>query len=147
MLGSRSKPPIQPPLKLYSVVIRPTTRRNRCPPTVRELYAVLVREQVPHEIVVVDDGSKDGTWQVLQDLKATIPTLTPVQNKGLHGFGRAVICGLNHMQGDACTIMMADASDSPEHAVRYWQLLNEGWGLRLRQPLLSRAAKSSIIRG
>ena len=56
-----------------------------------------------------------------------IPTLAPVQNKGLNGFGRAVVFGLNHIKGDACTIMMADASDSPEDAVRYWRLLNEGW--------------------
>jgi dolichol-phosphate mannosyltransferase len=82
---------------------------------------------VPHEIVVVDDASKDRTWQVLQDLKATIPTLMPVKNTGPNGFGRAVTFGLKHMKGDACTIMMADASDSPEDAVRYWQLLTEGW--------------------
>ena len=31
------------------------------------------------------------------------------------------------MQGDACVVMMADASDAPDHAVRYWHLLNEGW--------------------
>jgi dolichol-phosphate mannosyltransferase len=50
-----------------------------------------------------------------------------VRNLGPNGFGRAVIYGLNHMKGDACTIMMADASDSPEDAVKYWRLLNEGW--------------------
>jgi dolichol-phosphate mannosyltransferase len=115
------------PLKLFSVVIPAHNEEESLPPTVQELYAVLVREGVPHEIVVVDDGSKDGTWAVLQDLKQKVPTLAPVQNQGLHGFGRAVIYGLNHMKGDACTIMMADASDSPDHAVRYWRLLNEGW--------------------
>lgn len=115
------------PLKLFSVVIPAHNEEESLPPTVQELYAVLVREGVPHEIVVVDDGSKDGTWAVLQDLKQKVPTLAPVQNQGLHGFGRAVICGLTHMKGDACTIMMADASDSPDHAVRYWRLLNEGW--------------------
>lgn len=115
------------PLKLFSVVIPAHNEEESLPPTVQELYAVLVREGVPHEIVVVDDGSKDGTWAVLQDLKQRVPTLAPVQNQGLHGFGRAVICGLTHMKGDACTIMMADASDSPDHAVRYWRLLNEGW--------------------
>jgi dolichol-phosphate mannosyltransferase len=51
----------------------------------------------------------------------------PVQNKGPNGFGRAVVFGLNRVKGDACTIMMADASDSPDDAVRYWRLLNEGW--------------------
>ena len=58
---------------------------------------------------------------------ARCPTLAPVQNPGPHGFGRAVVHGLNHSKGDACVIMMADASDSPEDAVRYWRLLNEGW--------------------
>lgn len=116
-----------PALQLYSVIIPAHNEEESLPPTLRDLYAVFTREGIPHEIVVVDDGSRDRTWAVLQELKATIPTLAPVQNTGLHGFGRAVIYGLNHMRGDACVIMMADASDSPDHAVRYWQLLNQGW--------------------
>lgn len=127
MFGSRSRPPIQAPLTLFSVVIPAHNEEESLPPTLRDLYAVLMREKVPHEIVVVDDGSKDSTWKVLHELKAEIPTLAPVQNKGPNGFGRAVICGLNNMKGDGCTIMMADASDSPDDAVKYWQLLNEGW--------------------
>jgi dolichol-phosphate mannosyltransferase len=115
------------PLNLYSIVIPAHNEEESLPPTVRDIYAVLLRDNIPHEILVVDDGSKDRTWAVLQDLKRDIPTLAPVQNTGLHGFGRAVIYGLNHMKGDACTIMMADASDSPEDAVKYWRLLNEGW--------------------
>jgi cellulose synthase/poly-beta-1,6-N-acetylglucosamine synthase-like glycosyltransferase len=34
---------------------------------------------VPHETVVVDDGSSDRTWQILQELKTRIPALAPVQ--------------------------------------------------------------------
>jgi dolichol-phosphate mannosyltransferase len=119
--------PAAAPLTLFSVVIPAHNEEESLPHTVRDLHAVLVRERVPHEIVVVDDGSRDRTWAVLQELRLTVPTLAPVQNLGAHGFGRAVICGLNHMKGDACAIMMADASDSPAHAVQYWRLLNEGW--------------------
>ena len=115
------------PLKLYSIVIPAHNEEESLPPTLRDLYAVLSRENVPHEIVVVDDNSKDRTWGVLQELKHSLPTLVPVQNKGPNGFGRAVVFGLSHMKGDACTIMMADASDSPDDAVKYWRLLNEGW--------------------
>ena len=114
------------PLTLYSIVVPAHNEEESLPHTVRAIYAAMVRAGVPHEIVVVDDGSRDRTWAVLQELKQHIPTLAPVQNPGPHGFGRAVIFGLNHMTGDACTIMMADASDSPAHAVRYWQVLNEG---------------------
>lgn len=115
------------PLKLYSIVIPARDERDSLPGTLGDIYETFTREGVPHELVVVDDGSRDDTWAVLQELKQKIPTLAPVQNPGPHGFGRAVVYGLNHMQGDACAIMMADASDSPDDAVKYWRLLNEGW--------------------
>ncbi|MBI5382634.1 MAG: glycosyltransferase family 2 protein [Opitutae bacterium] len=123
--SSPASPPA--PLKLFSLVIPARDEEAALPPTLRDLYATFVREGVPHEFVVVDDGSKDRTWAVLQELRREIPTLAPVQNTGPHGFGRAVVYGLNHMQGDACAIVMADASDSPADAVKYWRLLNEGW--------------------
>lgn len=121
--------PIAPaaPLSLYSIVIPARDEQDSLPPTLTELHAALSAAGIPHEIVVVDDGSRDRTWTVLTELKARIPTLAPVHNPGPHGFGRAVVFGMNHMKGDACAIMMADASDSPADAIRYWQLLNEGW--------------------
>jgi dolichol-phosphate mannosyltransferase len=60
-------------------------------------------------------------------LRADVPPLAPVQNPGPYGFGCAVVHGFDHSRGDACVIMMADASDSPADAVMYWRLLNEGW--------------------
>jgi dolichol-phosphate mannosyltransferase len=121
-------PTVHPfPLKLYSVVIPARDEQDSLPSTIAAIHETFRRENVPHEIIVVDDGSRDRTWAVLTELKQTVPTLVPVKNTGQHGFGRAVVCGLNHMKGDACVIMMADASDAPEHAVQYWRLLNEGW--------------------
>lgn len=115
-----------PALTLLSIVIPARDEEEALPSTLRDFYATLQRENIPHEFVVVDDGSKDRSWAVLQELKAEIPTLAPVQNTGLNGFGRAVVFGLNQMKGDACAIVMADASDSPEDLVKYWRLLNEG---------------------
>jgi dolichol-phosphate mannosyltransferase len=115
------------PLTLFSVIVPARDEQDSLPSTLAGIHEAFDREGVPHEIVVVDDGSRDRTWAVLQELRHTIPALAPVQNPGPHGFGRAVVCGLNHMRGDACVIMMADASDAPADAVRYWRLLNEGW--------------------
>jgi len=98
------------------------------PETLRALYRAFTQAGIQHEIVVVDDGSQDRTWEVLQQLRATdVPSLAPIQNTGLHGFGRAIIHGLNASRGDAVVIMMADASDSPDDAVHYWRLLNQGY--------------------
>jgi dolichol-phosphate mannosyltransferase len=119
-------PDPHPPPTLFSVVMPARDEEASLPPTLRALYAEFLREEVPHEIVVVDDGSKDRTWAVLQQLREEIPTLAPVQNPGPHGFGRAIVCGFNHVRGDAVVVMMADASDSPADAVTYWRLLGEG---------------------
>jgi dolichol-phosphate mannosyltransferase len=111
---------------LFSVVVPARDEAESLPSTIRSIYDEFVRENVPHEIVVVDDGSRDSTWAVLQGLAAEVPTLVPVQNPGLNGFGRAVIHGFGHIKGDAVVIMMADASDAPPDAVKYWRLLCEG---------------------
>ncbi len=113
-------------LNLFSVVIPARDEAESLPSTLRDLYAEFAREGVPHEIIVIDDGSQDSTWSVLQALKAEIPTLAPVRNPGANGFGRAIIHGFGQIQGDAVVIMMADASDLPSDAVKYWKLLCEG---------------------
>jgi dolichol-phosphate mannosyltransferase len=116
-----------PPITLLSVVIPARNEEGALPATLRAFYAEFTREGVPHELVVVDDGSKDATWEVLRALQSEIPTLASVRNPGPHGFGCAIVHGFNHSQGDAVAIMMADASDSPADAVKYWRLLNQGY--------------------
>lgn len=115
------------PLSLLSIVIPARDEEGCIASTVRHLNLELKLQGVPHEIVVVDDGSSDGTWRILTELRADVPELHPVQNNDLHGFGRAIIKGLDSMQGDAVAIMMADESDDARDVVRYWKLLNEGW--------------------
>jgi dolichol-phosphate mannosyltransferase len=127
-LASLVKPdPNAPKLNCPSVIIPARDEEGCIASTIEHLSLELRLRSVPHEIVVVDDGSSDETWGILQKLKEGIPVLSPVQNDGQHGFGRAVICGLDHMKGDAAVVMMADESDDCRDVVRYWQTLNEGW--------------------
>jgi len=109
-------------------VVIPARNEEGCvAATVEHLHLELRLHSIPHEIVVVDDGSTDGTPAILQDLKTRIPELTPTRNPGPHGFGRAVIHGLNQATGDAVVVMMADESDDCRDVVRYWRALNDGW--------------------
>jgi dolichol-phosphate mannosyltransferase len=126
---SQSNFPIQDaePLQLLSVVI-PARDESECiASTVEHLHLELKMNGVPHEIVVVDDGSTDDTWSILDELRASISGLVPVRNEGENGFGRAVQCGFNHATGDAVVVMMADESDDCHDVVRYWHKLNEGY--------------------
>jgi len=115
------------PLKLLSVVIPARDEEGCICSTVEHLHLELRLNDVPHEIVVIDDGSSDATWPLLKDLQQRIPELKPLQNTGLHGFGRAIICGLDRMSGDAVVVMMADESDDCRDVVRYWQELGKGF--------------------
>ena len=118
---------VRPPLRLLTIVIPARDEEGCIESTVEHLHVELRLHQIPHEILVVDDGSKDRTWEKLIALQARIPTLRPVQNNELHGFGRAIIRGFDSMSGDAVVVMMADESDDSRDVVRYWRLLNEGW--------------------
>ena len=115
-----------PQLSLLSVVIPARDEEGCIASTVRHLNLELELHQVPHEIIVVDDGSSDRTWQILSEMLVEVPELRPVQNQGPHGFGRAVALGLDTISGDAVVIMMADESDDCRDVVRYWDKLNEG---------------------
>jgi dolichol-phosphate mannosyltransferase len=119
--------PCPRPLSLLSVVIPARDEEGCIESTVSHLHLELKLHGVSHEIVVVDDGSSDQTWEILSALGRQIPELKAFKNEGQHGFGYAIQKGLEVMQGDAVVIMMADESDDCRDVVRYWQKLNEGY--------------------
>lgn len=121
------QPVLREPLQLLSVVIPARNEEGCIAATVEHLHLELRLQQINHEIVVVDDGSSDSTWELLQSIQLRIPQCKPVQNLGEHGFGRAITYGFEHVNGDAVVVMMADESDDCRDVVRYFNLLNEGW--------------------
>ena len=123
----RQPPPEQEPIRLLSIVIPAQNEEGCISATVEHLHVELRLQGIDHEIIVVDDGSTDSTWEVLQKTRVRVPTLRPVQNPGKHGFGRAIVYGFSRSSGDGVVVMMADESDDCRDVVRYWDLLNQGW--------------------
>jgi dolichol-phosphate mannosyltransferase len=119
--------PNQGRLRFLTVVIPARNEEGCIRSTVEHLDLELRLNAISHEIIVVDDGSSDRTWEILQQMRPAVPALNPIRNDGANGFGRAVIMGLDQMRGDAAVIMMADESDDCRDVVRYWQVLNEGY--------------------
>lgn len=109
-----------------SIVIPAYNEEGSIAETVQTLYDTLLREHIPHEVVVTNDNSKDNTALILETLQQQIPTLVYYTNQGPNGFGYAVRYGLERFKGDCVAVMMADLSDDPEDLVRFYRAMEEG---------------------
>jgi dolichol-phosphate mannosyltransferase len=111
-------------LKL-SVVIPAYNEQGSIIDTLKEIYNKLVVEQIEHEILVVNDNSKDNTLEILTKLSIEIPTLVIFTNLGPNGFGYAVRYGLERFTGDCVAVVMADLSDDPNDLVAFYRKMVE----------------------
>jgi dolichol-phosphate mannosyltransferase len=109
-----------------SVVIPAYNEEESLPATVEAVVEALTRRGVDHEVLVVNDNSRDGTEGVLEALARRLPTLRHSTNTGPNGFGYAVRHGLERFSGDCVAVMMADLSDSPEDLLRFYDALVGG---------------------
>jgi dolichol-phosphate mannosyltransferase len=130
MPGSRpqSGPPLsgETPLRL-SVVVPAHNEAESIGATVTTLADTLTAERIPHEILVVDDASTDGTAAVVNEVSTRHPSVRCVRSHLPPGFGHAVRAGLDHYTGDAVAIFMADSSDAPADLVSYHRVLADGF--------------------
>jgi dolichol-phosphate mannosyltransferase len=119
-------PSDEAPLRL-SVVIPAYNESESIGATVTTLADTLTAERIPHEILVVDDASSDGTAAVVNEVSTRHPSVRCVRSHLPPGFGHAVRAGLDHYTGDAVAIFMADSSDSPADLVNYHRVLTDGF--------------------
>jgi dolichol-phosphate mannosyltransferase len=110
-----------------SVIVPAHNEAESVAVTVSALVDTLTAERIPHEILVVDDASSDGTAAVVNEVSTLRPSVRCVRSHLPPGFGYAVRAGLDHYTGDAVAIFMADRSDSPADLVSYYRVLTEGY--------------------
>jgi dolichol-phosphate mannosyltransferase len=124
--GGRPPASSEAPLRL-SVVVPAHNEAESISATVTTLASTLTAERIPHEILVVDDASTDGTGAVVNEVSTRFPSVRCVRSHLPPGFGHAVRAGLDHYTGDAVAIFMADSSDAPADLVSYHRVLCEGF--------------------
>ena len=114
-------------VKLFSVVIPAYNEEGCIAKTLESLTQTLDAAIIPHEILVVNDNSRDRTEAILKEICSHNHRIRYINNYYPNGFGFAVRCGVENFAGDAVAIVMADSSDSPDDLVKYYYKLQEGY--------------------
>jgi glycosyltransferase involved in cell wall biosynthesis len=131
----------------YSFVIPVYDEVETLPELERRLVDVLGRLDGEAEVIFVDDGSTDGTAEMLDDLQRRDARFKIVRFTRNFGHQIAVTAGMDFATGDATIIMDADLQDPPEVALDLVARWREGYEIvygvrndRRREPLLRRTA-------
>ena len=87
-------------------------------------------EGLSYEIILVDDGSDDGSWEVIERLKSSCPAIRAIGFARNYGKSAALYCGFAEARGEVVFTMDADLQDSPDEipAMRR-MILDEGYDL------------------
>lgn len=111
-----------------------------------ELHDWIVRVMVAHhfsyEIIFVDDGSKDGSWEVIKKLQAKNPCVKAVKFRRNYGKSAGLNVGFENTQGDVVITMDADLQDSPDEIPELVKMIREegydivsGWKKKRYDPI------------
>ena len=103
-----------------SVIIPAKNEEGNLQDTVKKLNYILFKNNVQHEIIVINDHSSDNTLKILNILKDNIQELKIINNTGKPGYGLTVRLGLENYSGEIIAIMMADGSDSPKDLIKFY---------------------------
>lgn len=112
---------------LLSIVVPAHNEAENIPELYTRLSAVLGALDMPYEMVVVNDGSRDASLQMLRDLNARDPRLKVVNLARNFGHQVAISAGIDHARGDAVVMMDADLQDPPEVIPLFLDKWREGY--------------------
>jgi glycosyltransferase involved in cell wall biosynthesis len=106
------------------------------------IVRIMQKNGYSYEIIFVDDGSKDGSWEIIQKLKQKNTNVKGVKFRRNYGKSAGLNVGFEHTQGDVVITMDADLQDSPDEIPELYQMiytqkfdLVSGWKKKRFDPL------------
>ncbi len=113
-----------------SVVIPLFNERESLPELKSRIDKVMSEEGLSYEILMIDDGSTDGSWDCIRELAAADARVKGIRFRRNYGKSAALFCGFEKAQGDLVATMDADLQDAPEELPEMRRMiLEEGYDL------------------
>ena len=102
--------------------------------SLRELVAwidrVANKNSLSYEIIMIDDGSSDSSWEKVEQLKTEYPAIKGIRFARNYGKSAALYCGFKEAEGEVIITMDADLQDSPDEIPElYRMIMEEGYDL------------------
>ncbi len=106
---------------------------------------VLTEHQLTYEVIMVDDGSNDGSWEMIEELSKKNASVRGVKFRRNYGKSAALHTGFNLAEGDVIITMDADLQDSPDEVPELFRMIKEdgydivsGWKKKRYDPFVKR---------
>ena len=126
---------------MLSIVVPCYNEEQRLPRTVEKIESYLDGKHIDYELILVDDGSADGTRRVMEEAEAAHPSVRVEALPQNRGKGRALALGVEAAKGDEVLLTDADLSTPIEELDKLEAALNDGAGVAIA----SRALRGSRV--
>ena len=109
-----------------SIVIPAKDESESLPELCQWITRVMSEHRLSYEVIFIDDGSTDGTWEQIRAIGAADPAIKGIKFNRNFGKSAALHTGFKAAQGDVVITMDADLQDSPEEIPAMFTLIKEG---------------------
>lgn len=128
--------------KLVSIVIPLFNEEESLPELIKWIHTVCEKAEISYELILVDDGSRDESWKVIEGLRTDYPAIRGIRFRRNYGKAAGLHCGFNASKGDVVITMDADLQDSPDEIPELVRMIREegfdlvsGWKKKRFDPI------------
>lgn len=108
-----------------SVVVPLYNEEESLPELAAWIDRVMGENKFSYEVVMIDDGSRDTSWEVITNLEKQFPTVRGIRFQRNYGKSAALHVGFQAVQGDVVITMDADMQDSPDEVPHLYKMITE----------------------
>ena len=112
---------------MLSIILPSYNEEKMIPIAARRLGEILIPENIDYELLFVDDGSRDSTWQQIQEVAKEDSHVVGVHFSRNFGKEAAMFAGLEQAKGDCCVVIDCDLQHPPEKIVDMYRLWEQGY--------------------
>ena len=125
-----------------SVIVPLYNEEESLPELMAWIERVMNKNKFSFEVIFVNDGSTDHSWQVIENLKSKSEHVKGIKFRRNYGKSPALFCGFEKAQGNVVITMDADLQDSPDEIPELYRMITEegydlvsGWKQKRYDPL------------